>query len=193
MIEKFVERGILKFGRFKLSSGLESPFYVDLRGVLGEADLFRWVMERYREAAAGLDFDVVVGVATGGIPYASVLGYLMGKPIGYVRPEAKGYGTGRQVEGADVTGRRVLVVDDVLTTGRSVSGALHAVRSAGGVATGVLVFLDREQCGAAEVKAEAGVEVYSVYKMRDVLEVVKPHIAEEHYRSAVEYLAQWRC
>jgi len=192
MIEKFVER-ILKFGRFRLSSGLESPFYVDLRGVLGEPDLFRWVVERYREVAAGLDFDVVVGVATGGIPYASVLGYLMGKPIGYVRPETKGHGTGRQVEGTDVAGRRVIIIDDVLTTGRSVSGAIHAVRSAGGVAVGVLVFLDREQCGTANVKAETGVEVYSVYKMREVLEAVKPRIAEEHYRSAVEYLAQWRC
>ncbi len=192
MIEKFVGR-VLKFGRFKLSSGLESPFYVDLRGVLGDTDLFRWVVERYREAAAKLDFDVVVGVATGGIPYASVLGYLMGRPIGYVRPETKGHGTERQVEGADVAGKRVLVVDDVLTTGRSVAGAIHAVRSAGGVAVGVLVFLDREQCGAVKVKAETGVEVYSVYKIRDVLEAVKPHISEEHYRSAVEYLAQWRC
>jgi orotate phosphoribosyltransferase len=193
MIEEFVKQGILKFGDFQLSSGLRSPFYFDLRGVLGMPDLFGFVVERYLGVVSKLSFDVVLGVATGGIPYASVLGYLLRKPIGYVRPEAKGHGTGRQVEGADVSGRRVLIIDDVLTTGKSVVGAVNAVQAAGGVVVGVVVFLDREQCGSQHVKSATGVEVHSVYKMRELLQAVRPYIDEELFKSVVDYLSQWRC
>lgn len=193
MIKRLADIGAVKFGAFKLSSGLESPFYVDLRSVLGEPELFQWVIERYEAVLSRLEFDVIIGVATGGIPYASVLGYRLKKPVGYVRDEAKGYGTGRQIEGADVAGKRVAVVDDVLTTGKSVLNAIRAVRASGGEVAGVVVFLDREQCGAEAVKRESGVYVYSVYKMRELLEELKPHIGEERYRSVLNYLSQWRC
>ncbi|MGC8994750.1 MAG: orotate phosphoribosyltransferase [Pyrobaculum sp.] len=193
MIQRLVERGVVRFGKFRLSSGLESPFYVDLRGVLGDPDLLRWVVERYLAVLSRLEFDAVLGVATGGIPYASILGYLLGRPVGYVRVEEKGYGTGRRVEGVDVAGRRAVVVDDVLTTGRSVLSAVNAVRAAGGAVVGVVVFLDREQCGADAVRREAGVDVYSVYRMRELLEELRPYIGEERSRSVLEYLSQWRC
>lgn len=193
MIEKLVELGVVKFGEFTLSSGLRSPFYVDLRGVLGHPELLRWVVSRYLSLLVRLDFDVVAGVATGGIPYAAILGFLLGRPLGYVRPEAKGYGTGRQVEGVDVAGRGVVVLDDVVTTGKNVVAAVDAVRNAGGRVVGVVVFLDREQCGVENVKSATGVDVYSVFKMRELLEQLRPYIGEAHYRSAVDYLAQWLC
>jgi orotate phosphoribosyltransferase len=193
MIQRLVERGIIKFGKFRLSSGLESPFYVDLRSVLGDPDLLRWVVERYLAVLSKLDFDAILGVATGGIPYASILGYLLGRSVGYVRVEEKGHGTGRRVEGVDVAGKRVVVVDDVLTTGKSVLSAINAIRAAGGAVVGVAVFLDREQCGADAVRRGAGVDVYSVYKMRELLEELKPYIGEEQSRSVLEYLSQWRC
>lgn len=79
MIEEFVRQGVLKFGDFQLSSGLRSPFYVDLRGVLGVPELFRFVVEKYLGVVSRLNFDVVMGVATGGIPYASVFGLLVEK------------------------------------------------------------------------------------------------------------------
>ena len=193
MIQALVERGVVKFGEFTLSSGLKSPFYVDLRGVLGHPDLLRWVVSRYLSILVRLDFDVVVGVATGGIPYASIVGYLLGSPVGYVRPEAKGYGTGRQVEGVDVAGKKVVVLDDVVPTGKNVIAAVDALRVAGGQVVGVVVFLDREQCGVENIKSSTGVEVYSVFKMRELLERLRPYVHESHYRSAMEYLAQWRC
>ncbi|ABL87684.1 orotate phosphoribosyltransferase [Pyrobaculum islandicum DSM 4184] len=193
MIEKFLELGVVKFGIFRLSSGLESPFYIDLRNVLGEPELLRWVIEQYREILLRLKFDIIVGVATGGIPYASILGYTLGKPISYVRPEAKEHGTGRLIEGAEVSGREVVVIDDVLTTGKSIIGAINAIRSAGGIVAGAVVFLDREQCGSRNIKTATGVEVYSVYKMRGLLDRLKDYIDEEQYRSVINYLAQWRC
>ena len=104
MIQRLLEAGVVKFGDFVLSSGLKSPFYVDLRAVLGHPELFQWVVSQYLSLLSRLDYDVVLGVATGGIPYASVLGFLLKKPFGYVRPEAKGHGAGRQIEGAEVAG-----------------------------------------------------------------------------------------
>ncbi|ABP51244.1 MAG: orotate phosphoribosyltransferase [Pyrobaculum sp.] len=192
MIQRLLEVGVVKFGDFVLSSGLKSPFYIDLRAVLGHPDLFQWVVSQYLSTLSKLEYDVILGVATGGIPYASVLGYLLQRPFGYVRPEAKGHGAGRQIEGAEVAGKRAVVVDDVLTTGKSVLGAISAVGEAGGRVTAVVVFLDREQCGAEAVR-RAGAGVYSVYKMRELLEALRPHIGEGQYRSAVEYLSQWRC
>lgn len=67
MIEKFVDH-VVKFGSFTLSSGLESPFYVDMRVVLGQPDLLKWVVERYVDLLNSSVFDVVVGVATGVCP-----------------------------------------------------------------------------------------------------------------------------
>ncbi|MFN7105503.1 MAG: orotate phosphoribosyltransferase [Pyrobaculum sp.] len=190
MIERLSK--VVKFGRFQLSSGLESPFYVDLREVLGDPELFQWVVDQYRSILSRLDFEVIIGVATGGIPYASVLGYLMKKPFGYVRVEAKRHGLSRLVEGVDVSNRRLAVIDDVMTTGKSVVEVLNAVREAGGRVVGVVVFLDREQCGEQNVKS-LGVEVYSVFKIHVLLEQLRPYVDMEDYRDAVEYIERWRC
>lgn len=192
MIVELARRGFIKFGNFKLSSGLESPFYVDLRGVLGEPDLLRWVISQYISILARVEFDVVAGVAMGSIPYGSILGYLLGKPIAYARPEAKGHGLGRQVEGADVANKKVVVVDDVLTTGSSIEGAINAIKNAGGFVVSAVVFLDREQCGSSRIESK-GVKVLSVYKMRQVLEELRDFVSEEQRRAVLEYLAQWRC
>lgn len=192
MIHRLITSGVVKFGLFKLSSGLESPFYVDLRGVFNDPELFHWVVEQYRSTLSKLSFDVIVGVATGGIPYASTLGYLMKKPFGYVRPEAKEYGLKKRVEGVDVSNKRVVVLDDVITTGKNVIAALNTVRAEGGVAVSVVVFLDREQCGAYAVR-NMGVDVYSVFKMRELLNQLKPYIDQSHYVSAISYLERWDC
>jgi len=192
MIEKFLDH-VVKFGSFTLSSGLESPFYVDMRVVLGQPDLLKWVVERYVDLLNSSVFDVVVGVATGGLPYASIVGYLLNRPIAYVRPEAKTYGSKRRVEGADVAQKRVVVIDDVLTTGRSLSAAIKTVEEEGGRVVGAVVFLDRQQCGVENVKAATGVEVRSVYKMWDLLNILKNRVGDVYYNAAVEYLSRWRC
>ncbi len=192
MIHRLISSGVVKFGSFKLSSGLESPFYVDLRRVMGDPELFQWVVERYASTLSKLSFDVIVGIATGGIPYASTLGYLMKKPFGYVRIEAKEHGLRKRVEGVDVAGKRVVILDDVITTGGSVAAALNVVKSEGGVVVGVVAFLDREQCGARTVSS-MGVEVYSVFKMRELLSQLKPHIDELQYELVVSYLQKWGC
>ncbi len=158
----------MKTGYFKLSSGGTSRVYVDLRGLPSRPEAFRPVaaMLAGAVAAAGLDrADVVVGVATGGVPWAAALAGILWKPLAYVRPERKAHGMGRSVEGS-VEGRSVIVVDDVATTGSSLRRAIDALRDAGARVQAAVVVVDREQ-GASE--GLAGVSLLRLATLRDVI------------------------
>ena len=166
------ELGAIRFGEFKLSSGLTSPVYIDLRLIPSYPDAFRSLVSMLRTAfkAASKEHgaNCVVGVATAGIVWASVIAYLESLPLAYVRGEKKGHGTGKIVEGR-VEGCRAIIVDDVATTGGSIASAVESVRKAGGAVVAALVIVDREQ-GARERLRELGVELYSVATLREVLE-----------------------
>ena len=144
-----------------LSSGRRSDIYVDLRLVPGIPRLYRLALALlYAEAYRVLDtIDLIVGVATGGVPWASGLALLSGLPSGYVRKERKGHGTGRSVE-APGPGR-ALLVDDVATTGGSLARAVEALRREGYEVGHALVLVDRGE-GAREKLDGLGVELMSV-------------------------------
>ncbi len=193
MWDEFVRREIIKFGDFQLSSGGRSPYYVDLRQVLAHPDLLRWVITKYGNLLRDVDFDVIVGVATGGIPYASILGFNMFRPIAYVREERKWYGARKEIEGAVWEGARAVVVDDVITTGESIVGAINKLKEAGAKVVAAVVFLDRQQCGVQRVERETGVAVRSAYKISDVLEEIKELIGPARYRQVKEYVESFKC
>ncbi len=193
MWDELVRREIIKFGDFKLSSGGHSPYYVDLRRVLAYPDLLRWVVAKYGNLLKEVDFDVIAGVATGGIPYASILGFNMFKPIAYVREERKWYGAKREIEGAVWEGARTVVVDDVITTGESVLNAVNKLREAGAKVVAVAVFLDRQQCGVQRVEGTTGVPVKAAYKILDVLEEIKELIGPAKYRQVKDYVESFKC
>lgn len=193
MWDEFVRREIIKFGDFKLSSGGYSPYYVDLRQVLAYPDLLRWVVAKYGNLLNDVDFDVIAGVATGGIPYASILGFNMFKPIAYVREERKWYGARKEVEGAIWMGARVVVVDDVITTGESLVSAIDKLKEAGAKVVAAAVFLDRQQCGVRRVEGTTGVPVKAVYRILDVLEEIKDLIGLARYRQVKEYVESFKC
>lgn len=143
--------GAIKFGAFKLTSGRTSPYYIDLRIVPSFPEAFLRVCDLYIkliEKELGADsFDRIAGIPTAGMPFASVIAYHLKKPFIYIRPRARFHGRERRIEGIIMPGNRVLLIDDLVTTGLSLRKAAKAIRAEGGMVADALVLLDREEGG----------------------------------------------
>jgi len=143
--------GAVKFGAFKLTSGRTSPYYIDLRIVPSFPDAFQRVCNLYIKLIQnelGTDsFDRIAGIPTAGIPFASVIAHQLGKPFLYIRPRPRLHGRERRIEGVIMPGNRVLLVDDLITTGLSLRKAAKAIRAEGGLVKDAVVLLDREEGG----------------------------------------------
>jgi orotate phosphoribosyltransferase len=113
-------------------SGIKSPVYVDNRRLSFWPAQWQIVIEGLQQMIAAHDiaFDVIAGIAAGGIPHSAALAYTLKKPSVFVRKEAKEHGTRGQIEGGDVSGKRVLLVEDMVTTGGSSLGGVDALRTA---------------------------------------------------------------
>ncbi|MCS7188640.1 MAG: phosphoribosyltransferase family protein [Bacteroidia bacterium] len=117
---------------FQWTSGRESPIYVDHRRVLGYPFWCRWIVEELtRKLRFAPSFQAVVGVATGGIPWAAWLSAALGLPLGYIRSEPKAHGMGRQIEGLPKGIGPILLVEDLLSTGGSASRAIATLEKEG--------------------------------------------------------------
>jgi orotate phosphoribosyltransferase len=161
----------LKFGLFKLTSGKVSPYYIDLRIVPSFPDAFRQICDFYGESITsqvGLrNFDRIAGVPIAGIPFASQIAYNLRKPFLYVRKGVRLHGRQRRVEGILVSGDRVLLVDDLVTTGLTLKKAAKAVTAEGGVVKEAVALLDREE-GGKENLAKYGMQLHALLKISEV-------------------------
>ena len=149
-------------GRVTLASGKEADYYVDMRRVTLDGVASPLVGRVVSDLVADLEFDAVGGLTLGADPVATAMLHARAAAGGrldafVVRKEAKSHGLQRRIEGTDVAGRRVLVVEDTSTTGGSALTAAEAVRQAGGDVVAVAVVVDRAT-GAAERVAGAGLE-----------------------------------
>jgi orotate phosphoribosyltransferase len=164
--------GSLRFGTFKLASGLLSSYYIDLRVIPSDPEAFRRVISFYSTLLETSLLDRVhrfAGIPTAGIVYAAVLAFNLSKPFLYVRKEEKGHGRGRRIEGVLQPADKVLVLDDVITTGMNVVEAVEAIRAEGGVVEDALVLLDRQQGGETNLR-KAGVRLHAFATMKQVAE-----------------------
>jgi orotate phosphoribosyltransferase len=156
-------------GHVVLSSGKESDYYVDLRRATLHHRAARLIGILMRELTSDWDYLASGGLTLGADPVATAIMHAPGRPIDafVVRKSAKTYGMQRQIEGFDVAGRRVLVVEDTSTTGASPLAAVRAVREAGGDVVGVATVVDRAT-GAAEVIEAEGLAYRSVLGLSDL-------------------------
>lgn len=188
-----VRLGALKFGVFKLTSGKISPYYIDLRLIPSHVEAFKKVSDIYVrmiEEDIGLDnFDRIAGIPTAGIPFASVIAYRIEKPFLYVREEAKAHGTGRNIEGVLNSGDRVIVIDDLITTGKSILRAASIIKAEGGVVDKALVLIDREE-GGKEALANSGITLFSLLTISEVSKILYQLgvLDEEHYRTILKQI-----
>lgn len=149
-------------GKVRLASGKEADYYVDMRRVTLDGAASPIVGRVMNELVADLDFDAVGGLTLGADPVATAMLHARAAAGGrldafVVRKESKSHGLQRRIEGTEVAGRRVLVVEDTSTTGGSALTAVEAVREAGGEVVAVAVVVDRGT-GAAEKVGAAGIE-----------------------------------
>lgn len=162
--------GSLKFGTFKLASGILSPYYVDLRLIPSYPEAFQKTIDMYRSV---IEPDLVkrvqrlAGIPTAGIAYAAVIALNLTKPLLYVRKEQKEHGRDKRVEGLLQPGDKVLLLDDVVTIGKSLLEATEAIRAEGGIVDDAVVLLDRQQ-GAGENLRKKGVKLHAFTTMRRI-------------------------
>ena len=156
-------------GKVTLSSGKEADYYVDLRRATLQHEASRLIGSLLRELTADWDYVAVGGLTLGADPVATSIMHADGRDIDafVVRKEAKKHGMQRRIEGADVEGKKVLVVEDTTTTGNSPLTAVAALREAGAEVVGVATVVDRET-GAGDVIAAEGLEYRSLLGLGDL-------------------------
>lgn len=156
-------------GRVTLSSGKEADYYVDLRRATLHHRASRLIGSLLRELTADWDYVAVGGLTLGADPVATSVMHAEGREIDafVVRKETKKHGMQRRIEGPDVTGKRVLVVEDTTTTGNSPITAVEALREAGAEVVGVATVVDRAT-GADAVLADAGLEYRFLLGLEDL-------------------------
>lgn len=164
-----VRRLSVVHGRVTLSSGKQADYYVDLRRATLQHRAAPLIGRLIRQLTDDWDYVAVGGLTLGADPVATAVMHASGRPIDafVVRKSVKVHGMQRLIEGAEVTGRRVLVVEDTSTTGGSVLTAVRAVADAGGQVAGVATVVDRAT-GAAEAVQAEGLPYRSVLGLADL-------------------------
>ncbi len=165
------QSGAIKFGNFKLSSGKNSAYYIDLRLVPSFPHQFRTMVKSLQNLISekiDLDsFDYIASVPTSGLVIASALAIETVKPLIYIRQKPKDYGTGSLIEGKISEGSRVILIDDVGTTGHSLLNAIKALKDAKIVVDSAFVIVNRLE-GARE---SLETEKVKLYEITDILAI----------------------
>jgi len=168
LVHNLFDIGAIQFGSFTLKSGIESPFYIDLRRIISYPSLMMEIAEKIWEKVEGNSFDLVCGVPYTALPIATTISITHNIPMVMKRKEVKKYGTRRLIEGVYKQGQKCLVVEDLVTSGASLKETLMPLKLEGLVIEDVAIILDRCQGGVRLLEKEG----YRVHALMTIHEAV---------------------
>ena len=163
------EIGAVKFGSFTLKSGIESPFYLDLRKVISHPKLHSLMCDMLAVRAAELEFDCVLGIPYTALPSAAIIAEKLGKPLFMLRKEVKTYGAGGKLVGDPDCKGRCLIIDDLVTTGGSKYETVDELKAEGFDVEDILVVVDRSANADIELKAH-GLFLHSLVSLDEIVD-----------------------
>jgi uridine monophosphate synthetase len=175
LIVELYDIGCLLFGNFVQASGAVFSYYIDLRQIISDPNLFHRVLHAYAELLKKLEFDRIAGIPYGSLPTATGLSLQLHKPLLYPRKEVKAHGARRLIEGDFEPGDRVVVVDDILITGGSVLDGIAKLETSGLVVTDVVVFIDHGGDHDRQAKqrlVDAGYRLHAVMDIQRITAVL---------------------
>ncbi|MBT4917485.1 orotate phosphoribosyltransferase [Candidatus Peregrinibacteria bacterium] len=177
---------------FSWVSGIKSPVYCDNRKMIAFPEERKAVVEGFKKIIEekGLEFDVIGGTATAAIPWAAFLAYDLGVPMIYIRPEKKEHGAGKQIEGHLESGQKVLIVEDLISTGGSSVKAAEAVREEGGCTVDeILAIVTWEMPKAIDRFEEAKIELHTLTDYTNIIGLAAEQglIPEDQLETVLEF------
>ena len=183
----------LKFGEFRQKSGVLSPFYVDLRGIISHPPILQSIALRILEVLRPLRFDRIAGIPYAGLPIATAVSLAGNLPMLYARKEVKEHGIRRAIEGAFAPGDVIVPIDDVITDGASKFEAAAPLVEAGLTVRDFVILLDREQGGADKLK-EKGYALHSALRISAVLTYLRDagRLVPEQFQRCMDFIATVR-
>lgn len=154
-------------------SGIVSPVYVDNRQLIYHPAEWHTVITAFREflETANIAYDVIAGVAVGGVPHSSVVSYLLDKPSVFIRKEAKEHGRGQRIEGGDVANKRVILIEDLVTTGGSSLSGVDALRQSDAIVSDLCGIVSYGFAEAESAFEAAQVNLHTLTDFSTILEV----------------------
>ncbi|KAF1987517.1 orotate phosphoribosyltransferase [Aulographum hederae CBS 113979] len=214
-LQDCVSAGALKFGTFTLKSKRISPYFFNA-GLFHTFDLSYSMSSAYAHtlAANGLDFDILFGPAYKGITLCATTGILLrtidpkysGKSYSFNRKEAKDHGEGGNIVGAPLAGKRVVIIDDVITAGTAIREAIEIIKREGGELVGIIVAFDRQEktpsvtdddglprpSAIGEVRKQYGIPVMAILTLDDIIEYMKATGTEDDLRRLNDYRTKYK-
>jgi uridine monophosphate synthetase len=166
-LASLISTGCFKLGDFTLKSGKKSPFYIDLRRLVSDPGAMALAGEAYARCAEGLEYDRIAGIPAAGLPLATAASLRTGRPMVWPRMPAKEHGTGNRVEGDFRAGERLLLLDDLITTGASKLEAAEILRGEGLVVGDLVVLIERGRQGRRDMDA-AGIALRAFVHVREL-------------------------
>ena len=168
LIAALKDCGAVKFGDFTLASGKKSKYYIDIKKASTDPGTLKIIAKQAAESIRSTDADVVGGVAVGGIPIATAVSLETLLPLVIIRKSVKDYGTGGRFIGEFRSGSRIILLEDVTTSGGSVMEAIHAIREVEGIVDTVITVVDREEGAEANLRS-IGVELVPLVRSSDLV------------------------